>query len=40
VTSSANWSWRLPATIDELRRDPHVGHRMHVAGELARRHGR
>ncbi len=40
VTSSANWSWRLPGTIEQLRRDPHIAHRMHVAGEIARRHGR
>ena len=40
VVGSMNWSWRLPATIEELRRDERIGRRMAVAGELARRHHR
>lgn len=40
VTSSDNWSFRLPSTIDGLRHDGAVAHRLRVAGELAKKHGR
>ena len=40
VTSSDNWTWRLPMTLDAMRRDGAVAHRLGTAAELARRQGR
>lgn len=40
IVGAQNWSWRLPMTIDELRRDEHIARRMHVARDIAKRHGR
>jgi 4-alpha-glucanotransferase len=40
VVGSQNWSWRIPMTIEELRRDERFEARMRVAGEIARARGR
>ncbi len=40
VVGAHNWSWRLPMTLDELRRDEHIARRMHAARDIAKRHGR
>ena len=40
VVGSQNWSWRIPMTLDELRKDPQLAPRMRIAGEIARSHGR
>jgi 4-alpha-glucanotransferase len=36
----ANWSWRLPAPIEELRENAHVRGRLHAARDRVRRFGR
>lgn len=40
VVGSMNWSWRMPKTIEELRRDEVIARRMAVARDIARRNGR
>ncbi|MGZ3418693.1 MAG: 4-alpha-glucanotransferase [Polyangiales bacterium] len=40
IVGAQNWSYRLPATIEALRQDPQIAHRMYVAGQIARKHGR
>lgn len=40
VVGSQNWSWRIPMTIEELRKDDRYESRMRIAGEIARSHGR
>lgn len=40
TVGAANWSYRLHATIEELRRDEGVMRRLAVARELAQKHGR
>jgi 4-alpha-glucanotransferase len=40
IVGQQNWSWRMPMTLDELRRDARIAQRMHVARDIAKRHRR
>lgn len=40
VVGGQNWSWRIPMTLEELRRDERFAGRMRLARELAREQGR
>jgi len=40
IVGQMNWSWRLPMTIDELRRDERIARRMIAARDIAKRRGR
>jgi 4-alpha-glucanotransferase len=40
IVGQQNWSWRMPMTIEELRRDEPIARRMTAARDITKKHGR